>query len=117
MYNLILPLLLLFYSCSSQEKKQLKMDEWEGIKTSALEEHPYFKNLPLNKIKNKSGIETWVFRDQTRFQTDAYCQGIGGCLGLPTYNCNNIFSVQNEIILDFEQKGSCPGAKTIEIKN
>lgn len=111
---LILPIL---FACAGQEKKQQALNKWEGVKVSELKDHPYFKNLPMNKVKNQSGIETWILRDQTRYQTDAYCQGLGGCLGMPTYNCNNIFIVQNDVILDFEQNGSCPGPKTIEIKN
>jgi hypothetical protein len=100
-------------SCSSKEQKIKAQTEWEGVSVSKIDEHPYFKNLPVSKVTNKSGIETWILKDQSKFQTDAYCQSLGGCLGMPIYNCNNIFSVKDNIILDFEQKGSCPGIKTI----
>ena len=100
-------------SCSSKEQKTQAQNEWVGVSVSKLYEHPYFKNLPVSKVKNKSGIETWIFKDQSKFQTDAYCQSLGGCMGMPIYNCNNIFSVEDSIILDFKQSGSCPGVKTI----
>lgn len=108
-------LLITLVACAkSEEKRKLAQSDWHGLEASALKDHKYFKTLPLKKIQNKSGIETWIFRDQTSFQTDAYCSSLGGCLGMPTYNCNNIFSVKDGIILDFEQNGSCPGVKTIE---
>ncbi len=114
----LLPLCLLL-SCSSRksdEKKALAWESWSGKSTDEIKAHPYFKNLPMKKVKNKSGVETWILRDQTRFQTDAYCSSLGGCLGMPTYNCNNVFSIKDNVILDFEQKGSCPGIKTIEAR-
>lgn len=118
MKALIYPIALsLLFSCSSRKREEEKAEawkEWQGKSVSAIKEHAYFKHLPLKKIKNESGIETWILKDQTRFQTDAYCSSLGGCLGMPTYNCNNVFSVKNNVILDFEQNGSCPGAKTIE---
>lgn len=114
---LILPLLLLTgFSCTSvnRDEKILAWEEWKGRPVAALEEHPYFKTLPVSKIKHEDGLETWVLRDQARFQTDAYCQSLGGCIGMPTYNCDNAFSVKDGLILGYEQNGSCPGLKTIE---
>ena len=105
-----------FISCArvNQEKKVLAWEDWKGLPTSAISKNDYLKSLPVTKVKHEDGLETWVLRDQSRFQTDAYCQSLGGCMGMPTYNCDNAFSVKNDIILDFEQNGSCPGVKTIE---
>jgi hypothetical protein len=114
----LLPLLTLL-SCSSiktEKKQNAAWDAWKGRPTSKLDEHPYFKHLKVKKIKNSSDIETWIFRDQSRFQTDSYCISIGGCIGMPIYNCDNVFSVKDNIILGFEQKGGCPGVKTIEVQ-
>jgi hypothetical protein len=115
---LIWPFLLISHlSCTSVKKdeKILAWEEWKGRRVSALERHPYFKNLPITKMKHENGRETWLLRDQSRFQTDAYCQALGGCIGLPNYNCDNAFSVEDGIIVTFEQSGSCPGVKTIEV--
>lgn len=107
--------LLLIYSCTSvKENKRLAWESWKGRTTEELAKHPYFKQLPVTKIQHKDGMETWILRDQTKFQTDAYCQSLGGCIGIPIYNCNNAFSVKAGIILGFEQSGSCPGPKTIQ---
>ena len=113
-----LPLLLVLclMSCSSRsENKHLIWEEWKGQSTELLAQHPYFKNLPLKKVKHKDGLETWVFQDQTKFQTGAYCQSLGGCMGMPIYNCNNAFSVQAGKILGFERSGSCPNDSTVEV--
>ena len=113
--NFIL-LALSFISCTSinPDKKVLAWEEWKGLPTSALDQNAYLKSLPVTKVKHPDGLETWVLRDQARFQTGAYCQSLGGCIGVPTYNCDNAFSVKDNIILGFEQNGSCPGVKVIE---
>lgn len=113
----ILILVFILVSCSSRksdEKRALAWTQWKGKSVNEIDKNPYFKNLRTTKIKNKSGIETWILRDQTQYQTDAYCSSLGGCTGMPTYNCNNVFSVKDNVILDFVQDGTCPGVKTIE---
>lgn len=114
-------LLLVTTACSSpqkqEEKRTLALEDWKGHNVSELEEHRYFKFLPLKKIPHDGGIETWVYKDQSKFQTGAYCQSLGGCMGMPQYNCENIFSVKDGVILGFEQDGGCPGASTIEPGN
>jgi hypothetical protein len=117
--NSLLALFLVLVSCSSgkiAKKQHAAWETWKGEPVAKLDEHPYFKLLKVKKIKNTSGIETWLYRDQSRFQSDSYCMSIGGCIGMPIYNCDNIFSVQENVILGFEQKGSCPGLKTIEVQ-
>jgi hypothetical protein len=116
-----LPLLLLFLfiaSCSTprkgEEKRMLAQEDWKGHNVADLKDHPYFKFLPVKKIPHEDGIETWVLKDQSKFQTGAYCQTLGGCMGMPQYNCDNAFSVKNDVILGYEQSGGCPGASTIE---
>lgn len=109
-------ILLTTLSCSStnHDQKVLTWEGWKGLPTSAIEKNSYFKQLPVNKVKHDDGLETWLLRDQARFQTSAYCQSLGGCIGMPTYFCDNVFSVKNDIILGFEQNGTCPALKTIE---
>lgn len=116
-----LPLLLILFvaACSSYkekvEKKQTLMEEsWKGHNVAELREHPYFKDLSIKKVTHEGGIETWVFRQQTKFQTGAYCQSLGGCMGMPQYSCDNTFSVKNDVILGYEQTGGCPDTKTSE---
>ncbi len=103
-------------SCSqvNQDKKVLAWEEWKGLPVAAISKNAYLKSLPITKVKHEDGLETWVLRDQARFQTGAYCQSLGGCMGMPMYNCDNAFSVKDDVILDFEQNGSCPGVSTIE---
>ena len=69
------------------------------------------------KIINNQGLETWIFKDQTPFQSSAYCQSLGGCQGMTIYNCESAFSVKDDEILGFEQSGICPGIKTSEWQN
>jgi hypothetical protein len=109
-------LLLLLAACSttSQDKKVLAWEEWKGHSVSELKEHPYFRHLPVNKISHDSGIETWVYQDQARFQTSAYCQSLGGCIGLPSFSCESAFSIAKGQILGLEQKGTCPDVKVID---
>jgi hypothetical protein len=115
------PLILIFViasSCSSQKeaqhKRALVKESWTGHPISELMEHPYFKDLLVKKVPHDNGIETWVFRQQTKFQTGAYCQSLGGCMGMPQYSCDNTFSVKKDVVIGFEQTGSCPGPSTIE---
>lgn len=109
-----LTLLFLIACASTDEKRKVVWESWKGKTAKKLEKHPYFKHLPVQKVKHTSGLETWVFRDQSRFQSDSYCQSIGGCLGMPIYNCDNAFSIKNNIILGYEQNGTCPPVKVIE---
>ena len=110
-----LPLVILA-ACStpSPKKKVLAREKWIGLTTKDIEKHPYFKNLPVKKLKNTDGVETWVYRDQTNYQSSAYCQSLGGCMGMPFYNCDNAFSIKDGTILGYDQNGSCPPAKSIE---
>ena len=109
-------LMILLLSCSSikKEDRLLAWETWKGKSVTDIEKQHYFKNLTVVKIKHEEGLETWILRDQTQIQTGSYCQSLGGCLGMPTYNCDNAFSVKDGVILSFEQNGSCPGIKTIE---
>lgn len=63
-------------------KRSAMWDEWKGKPVKDLQTHPYFSDLPRKIIKNDSGIETWIYRDDSRFRlpTDAYCQSLGGAV-------------------------------------
>lgn len=119
MKHLIWPLLILaITSCTSinQDDKIRAWEAWKGQPVSALEKHPYFRTLPVTKVKHEDGLETWVLKDQGRYQTSAYCQSLGGCLGMPTFFCDSAFSVKDHVILGLEQNGTCPALKTIEVQ-
>jgi hypothetical protein len=109
-------LLLLIFSCSTSKKKEEALSEWKGKPSSDLYSHPYFGTLPHEKITHKNGPDTWIFKDQSKYQTDAYCSSLGGCIGLPTYNCLNSFSIEKGKIIGVQQDGSCPGESTIKYK-
>lgn len=100
-----------------KEDQKVAWEAWKGLPTKTIEKNPYFKHLPVSKVKHPDGLETWLYRDQSRFQSDSYCQSLGGCIGMPIYNCDNVFSVKDDVILGFEQNGGCPGFKTIEVPN
>jgi hypothetical protein len=107
--------LMALLSCAHSHKNdELAWESWKGHSVDEFATHPYFKRLPWTKKEHDGGIETWLFRDQARYQTGAYCQSLGGCMDMPTFNCDNIFSVKSGIILGFEQSGSCPEAKEIK---
>jgi hypothetical protein len=109
---LILPILLT--SCASRQKEEkVAWEAWRGHRVEEVLSHSYFRTLPLKKIQHDE-TETWIFRHQSKFQTDAYCQSLGGCMGMPYFNCDNAFSIKNKVVLDFEQKGSCPDLKLIK---
>ena len=110
----LLTFFILISCASSDEKRKIAWESWKGKTTKEIEKHPYFQRLPIQKVRNTSGLETWVFRDQGRFQSDSYCQSIGGCLGMPIYNCDNAFSIKDNIVLGYEQNGTCPPVKVIE---
>lgn len=101
----IILLALGFISCArvDHDKKVLSWEDWKGLPVNSILENPYLKQLPITKVKHEDGLETWLLRDQSRFQTDAYCQSLGGCMGMPMYNCDNVFSVKENVILAFEQ--------------
>lgn len=112
---LLLSITLLFFSCSTttKEERDIALESWKGHSVEDLKKHSYFRELPVNKKKHQDGSETWILRDQSRYQTSAYCQSLGGCMGMPYYNCDNAFSIKDGIIQAFEQNGTCPPIKTI----
>lgn len=108
--------LLLACSSVTPEDRETILEQWKGHETKELNEHFYFKNLPRNTIKHADGRETWIYRDQSTYQSAAYCQSLGGCMGIPFYNCDTAFSIKDGIILGAEQNGACPPIATIKIK-
>lgn len=107
---------LTIISCSTNMKgdeKKAAWEKWIGRSTYELKNHPYFKTLPLTKHKHEK-TATWIYLDQTRYLTKAYCEGLGGCMDYPTFSCENAFTIQGEKILGLEQKGQCPDLKNIE---
>ncbi len=114
MIKLLIPVLFLSISCSNvDQKRNTAWKSWEGKSTEEIKKHSYFKNLKRKKIEHKNDIETWIYKDQTPIQTSGYCQSMGGCQGIPIYNCDNAFSVRDNVIIGFEQVGTCPGVKVI----
>jgi hypothetical protein len=110
-------LLMVVMSCSTKklkEKTLLVKEEWKGRSVEELKEHPYFKNLRVKKISHEDQTETWIYRDQSHIQTSAYCDSLGGCMGMPFYNCDTAFTIKNGVVEGVEQNGGCPGPKTIE---
>jgi hypothetical protein len=110
-------IMTLYVSCSTpgrDEKRLRAWSKWKARTTTEIKEHPYFEHLTPKIINHDNKIQTWVFLDQSKFQSDSYCQSIGGCRGIPVYNCENAFSIKNDLVLGFEQRGVCPGIKTIE---
>ena len=109
----IIPLIFIAACSNVNEKRNAAWKAWEGKSTDEIKNHAYFKNLDRKKIEHKNEIETWIYKDQTPIQTSAYCQSLGGCQGMPIYNCDNAFSVKDHVIIGFEQVGTCPGPKVI----
>lgn len=109
----------LLVACSSRErleKEVIALETWKGRPVSELKTHSYFKVLRQRKIEHDEGVTDLIFRDQTRFQTSAYCDSLGGCMGLPTYNCDIAFSVKNDVILGATRNGSCPDPAIMKAK-
>lgn len=116
--RMILLCLITLGACSTtkEEDQQVALEEWKGHETEELKDHPYFGYLPLNKKKHPDGRETWIFRDQSRYQSRAYCESLGGCMGMPYYNCDTAFSVKDHVIEAGQQNGTCPPVTTIEVQ-
>ena len=112
---MVLVTFLLACSTSTPKDKKIALEDWNGHTTEELMSHPYFRTLGLTKKSHKNGTETWIFRDQSRYQSSAYCQSLGGCMGIPIYQCDTAFSIEGNKILTAQQSGSCPPAKTIEV--
>lgn len=114
-HSILLFFALLLAACSTttQEQREVALESWKGHTVEDLKKHSYFRDLPVNKKKHPEGTETWIFRDQSRYQTSAYCQSLGGCMGLPYYNCDSAFSIKDGVILAYQQNGTCPPIKTI----
>lgn len=106
-------LLLSILSCSHQRANS-GPSGWEQKTKEELLRHPYFKNLKVKQVSASNEREQLLFFDQTPFQTGASCQGLGGCLGLPSYNCQyQILLIKNKIH-EFNSVGVCPPRKTTE---
>lgn len=110
---LFITLLIVACSTPSKEEREVALESWKGHTVEELKKHSYFRDLPVNKKKHPDGTETWIYRDQTKYQSSAYCQSLGGCMGLPYYNCDNGFSIKNGVIIAYQQSGTCPPIKTI----
>jgi hypothetical protein len=112
-------LIFLFFlsSCSQLTKKEhLARKSWNNRSIQEISQHPYFKNLPIRKTIMSDGYEKWLLQEEPRYQTKSYCNSLGGCLGIPSYDCESVFIVKDEIIVSLDQRGNCPSAQTIENK-
>lgn len=114
MRQILLLALLGFTACSSRTdtEEAHELARWNGKSIKELREHSYFRNLPQKESEQQDGSKTIIFTNQTKFQTDAYCQSLGGCIGLPTYNCQHVVKYKNDIVTGIEQLGTCPGTST-----
>lgn len=101
-------------ACSSRTdtEEAHELARWNGKPLKELLDHPYFKHLPKKETIHQDGSKTILFTDQSKFQTDAYCQSLGGCIGLPNYLCQHVVKHKNDLITGIEQLGTCPGATT-----
>lgn len=115
MITRMLIFLTLFACASKSPEKIYALNAWKGKGSNKLQAHPYFGTLPLVKKSHEEGIETWIFRDQSKFQTNAYCQSLGGCMGMPVMNCDHAFSIRDGLILGYDQAGTCPDSAVIEV--
>jgi len=104
---------LVFLSCSYRRNEEPRRG-WEGKTKKEITRHPYFKNLKIKKVTSSNEREQLIFIDQTPFQTGAYCQSLGGCLRLPSYNCQYQVDLEKELIQKFHPIGVCPSHKTTE---
>ena len=107
--------LLSLLSCRSKSptEETHEMQKWVGKSVSVLQKHPYFKNLPTKHFNHEGEAKSVLFTNQSKFQTGAYCQSLGGCIGLPVYNCQHVVKYKNDIITGIEETGTCPEAATI----
>jgi hypothetical protein len=113
----VLLLLLFLCSCTQIKKKeQLAQKSWNKHSIHEISQHPYFKNLSIHKTILRNGDEKWLLKDAPRYQSKSYCDSLGGCMGIPTYDCESVFTVRSDTIVSLEQKGNCPSAQTVEIK-
>lgn len=110
-FNLIC-FILLGCSSTTQTEEAHQLGKWAGKPISKLMEHPYFKTLPKKESSQEDGYKTLLFTNQSKFQTGAYCQSLGGCMGMPTYNCQHLVKYKDEIISGIEQMGICPSTDT-----
>lgn len=95
--------LTLFLACSSTAPKKERLPQWIGKTAVDLNQHPYFKGLPSTVKGN-----TWLFEHLTRPESAAYCASLGGCAGLPVWDCHFEFKTESNRIVEAYKYGTCP---------
>lgn len=93
---------LLILACSSTPEYE-ELGSWLGKTPHDLNAHPYFKGLP-STIRG----DIYFFEDQTRPHSAAYCASLGGCEGLPIWDCQYLFQVKENRIIEARMTGTCP---------
>lgn len=112
----IILLLLLCFSCSSVEQKDV--DAWLGVDVIELETHPVFSTMQLKKQKLSDGRVMFDYIERTHHRNDVQCydDGFGRrgmrsrtCTGgeRVTFECHNQFFVKGKIIQSYRPSGAC----------
>lgn len=72
-----------------------------------LEQQSYFQTLPYKDKQEKDHAIVRTYTRKGKFPSKAYCQSLGGCEGIDGGDCYHLFTIRNEIVRSYRQKGNC----------
>lgn len=94
-------LLFLVLSCSHRKEKENLRNQCLGLPIQKLQTHPYFSKLEFKAETLQNDFEVHTYADGRPALTKARA-------GYGEVWCENIFSVKNDLIIQFQQYGPCP---------
>lgn len=101
-------LFLILSSCSTLKPKVKTYPFWNGLPATELDKNAELSKLTMNR-ESEEDVEVRHYVRRGKFQTKAYCSGIGGCMGVPQEaDCNHIFTITNHVITKYETKDCRP---------
>lgn len=80
---------------------------WEGKSVSELEAHPFFSKIPLKRKESDGEIELRNYEEPGTYRSRANCASLGGCIGIGSGACQNIFTIKKGVISQYEMRESC----------
>jgi len=87
---------------------QADLDAWRGAKVEALEAHPVFAALPLDKRPLSDGRELWTYRECTE-KPAVVISGEYGTIVQPgsAHCCSSQFFIRGGLVEEYRAVGAC----------
>lgn len=96
------------FACHRGSVHQEDLDSWRDAPVEALETHPVFAALPLDKRPLSDGSELWTFRDCSTRPSSVVTNQYGTVV-LPgrTRCCSNEFLTRDGVVEEYRAVGHC----------